>query len=180
MRLIKRITKFYWKTLRSSLDYARHVGVTVGKDCSLFTHKWGTEPWLVFIGNHVTISADVTFITHDGATRVFREQERYKDVKKYGKIQIKDNSFIGANSSILPGVCIGPNAVVGACSLVTKDVPEGCVYAGVPARFICTVHDYAEKCLANNLEYDKQLYKTNKKEAVLKALEAHEAKKKQP
>lgn len=117
------------------------------------------------------ISSSVSFITHDGATWVFRDKERYKDVKKYGKISIKDNCFIGAHSIVLPGVIIGPNAIVGAGSLVTKDVPEGCVYAGVPAHFICTTEEYAEKCLANNHEYDKILYKTNKKKAVLEMLE---------
>ncbi|RUR12111.1 acyltransferase [Legionella sp. km772] len=51
-------------------------------------------------------------------------------------IFVKEGSWIGANAVILPGVVIGKNSVVGAGSVVTKDVPDFCVVAGVPARVI--------------------------------------------
>ena len=94
----------------------------------------------------------------------------YKDVIRYGKIVVGDNSFIGLNVTILPNVTIGENSVIGACSLVCKDVEPNSVYAGVPARRICSIEEYAEKCLRETPEYDKAKYKENKKEEVLRAL----------
>lgn len=153
------------------IDRARKEGVVIGERCRLIgSPSWGSEPWLITLGNHVEISSNVRFITHDGATWVFREKERYKDVIRYGKIEIKDNCFIGANSTILPGVTIGPNSVVGACSLVRKDVSPNSVYAGNPARRICSIEDYAEKCLLQTPDYDRNNYRKNKQEEVLRIL----------
>lgn len=134
------------------------------------SHNWGSEPWLIKIGSHVRITADVQFITHDGGTWVFRDQEKYKDVIKYGAIVIKDNCFIGLGSIIMPGVTIGPNSVVGAGSVITKDVPEGTVYAGNPAKFICRTEEYAEKCYGNMPHYDIKAYHKNIEKEVLRAL----------
>jgi acetyltransferase-like isoleucine patch superfamily enzyme len=53
-----------------------------------------------------------------------------------GKVVIKENARIGSHSIVMPGVTIGKNAVVGAASFVTKDVPDDAVVAGVPARII--------------------------------------------
>jgi len=55
---------------------------------------------------------------------------------KKGKVIIKQNARIGSHSIVMPGVTIGKNAVVGAMSFVTKDVPDDAVVAGVPARII--------------------------------------------
>ena len=49
---------------------------------------------------------------------------------------IKDNAFIGSHSTILKGVTIGENAVIGACSLVSKDIPANEIWAGNPIKFI--------------------------------------------
>lgn len=152
-----------------NLYYMKKKGLQIAKDCSLVDFpSFGSEPYLIKIGKHVTISSKVQFFTHDGGTRVFRFQPRYKDVIKFGKIEIKDNCFIGAGSIILPGVTIGPNSVVGAGSVVTKDVPPNTVVAGNPARKIKTVEEYAEKSLAENPLYDLGNFKRNKQEEVVR------------
>ena len=101
---------------------------------------------------------------------MFRDIPKYKDVIRYGKIEIKDNCFIGANSTILPNVTIGPNSIVGAGSLVRSNIEPNSVYAGVPARRICSLDEYAEKCLLQTPVYDKELYKKDKITAVRNAL----------
>ena len=91
----------------------------------------------------------MTFITHDAATWVFREKEKYKGVAKFGNIQVGNNVFIGARSMILPNVEIGDDAIIAAGAVVTKSVPPGEVWGGVPAHFILTTKDYAAKCFDN-------------------------------
>lgn len=94
------------------------------------------------------ISGDVLFSNHDGGTWAFRHDEQYRLVSKFGRISVGDYTFIGARAMIMPGVKIGHHCVIGACSLVTKDVPDGTVVGGVPASVICTTEQYAEKCRA--------------------------------
>ena len=52
------------------------------------------------------------------------------------EVVIKKNAKIGAHSVIMPGVTIGENAIVGACSFVTEDIPDSAVYGGVPAKLL--------------------------------------------
>ena len=63
---------------------------------------------------------------------------------KIGRVNIGNNVFIGAESVVLPNVTIGDNVVIGANSTVTKDIPSNSVYAGNPAKFICTIDEYIE------------------------------------
>jgi acetyltransferase-like isoleucine patch superfamily enzyme len=150
-------------TLRWRLRRQVRRGLQIAADCRLVTMpNFGSEPYLITIGRHVTISSQVTFINHDGGTWVFREQQRYRHVIKYGRIVIHDNCFIGAGTIIMPGVSIGPNAVVAAGSVVTTDVPQNTVVGGVPARKIMTIEEYAEKALSQTPPYDVSAYKSNK------------------
>lgn len=55
---------------------------------------------------------------------------------KKGKVTIKKNAKIGTHSMIMPGVTIGENAIVGACSFVTEGIPDNAIVVGVPARVI--------------------------------------------
>jgi acetyltransferase-like isoleucine patch superfamily enzyme len=153
-----------WRVKR----YVRQ-GLQIADDCRLMDlPNFGSEPYLISIGRHVTISTRVSFINHDGGTWVFRHRPEYRDVIKFGRIVIHDNCFIGSGVTLMPGVSIGPNAVVAAQSVVTDDVPEGTVAAGVPARVLMSVEQYAEKCLAQTPPYDRQAYKSDKKRELVR------------
>lgn len=135
---------------------------------------WGSEPWLVTLGDHVYLTTRVQLITHDGGTWVLLDDPIYADVIKYGEIVIGDNVFVGLGSTIMPGVHIGDNCVIGAMSLVTKDVPSNTVAAGNPARVLCTYDEYARKCLGQTPDYDKEAYRTDKRREVLRIIAQRE------
>jgi acetyltransferase-like isoleucine patch superfamily enzyme len=148
----------------------RKAGLTIPDDCRLMRRfpNFGDEPYLVTIGHNVGFAAEVLFITHDGGTRVFKNQERYKKVIKYGRITILDNCVIGQRVIILPGVTIGPNSVVAAGSVVSRNVPPGVLAAGNPAKPVMTIHQYAEWSLAATPDYNEADYRKNKREFLLK------------
>ncbi len=133
----------------------------VGQKCRIYDVYFGSEPYLIEIGEHCTITSGVTFITHDGGLWIFRD--KIPDFQYFAPIKIKDNCFIGMNAIIMPGVTIGPNSVVGAGAVVTKDVPPNTVVAGVPARVIMTVEEYYDKKYPKykelNLPKDRKKYK---------------------
>lgn len=121
-------------------------GLKLGRDVRVIGKPdFGSEPYLIKIGDHVTVSSYVTFVTHDGATWVFRHRPEYAGLQRFGRIKIGNNCFIGARSIILPGVSIGENCVVGAGSVVTRSVPDNTVIAGSPARTICTYDEYVTR-----------------------------------
>jgi acetyltransferase-like isoleucine patch superfamily enzyme len=154
--------------MRSRLWLERRKGLQIADDCLLAGFPiFGSEPYLITIGKGVAIAAEVTFITHDGGTHVFRKQERFRKVIKYGRITVLDNCVIGYRSTILPGVTIGPNSVVAAGSVVTRSIPPNVVAAGNPAKPVLTVSAYAEWALAGTPEYDEEQYKHDKQSVLL-------------
>lgn len=163
-----------WKHI-NPIGYARHIGVEIGNDCSLSgSPNWGSEPYLISIGSHTAISFDCAFVTHDGSTWLFRNQERYRGVARFGKISVGNNCFIGARSIILPGVTIGDNVIIGAGAVVSKNVPAGEIWGGVPAHYISKVEGFAEKCLKETPKYDPQKYKKNRREEILRMLNSQQ------
>lgn len=126
-------------------NYFRKHGVQIGRNNRIMVREISEAPYLVKIGNHCTITSDVTFITHDGGGWIFTEEN--PSIQKFGTITILDNCFIGLKAIILPNVVIGPNAIVGAGSVVTRDVPANSVVAGNPAKIISTTNEYKEKVL---------------------------------
>ena len=85
------------------------------------------------IGNRVRIGHDVSLLTvdHDVGPEEMRSGPR-----KYGEIEIGDGAWLASRVVVLPGVRIGAGAVVAAGSVVTRDVPDNTLVAGVPARFV--------------------------------------------
>ena len=122
-------------------------GMVVGSGTLLFpdVESFGSEPYLIHIGSNCLIANGVKFITHDGAIRVINNREEYRYIdNKYGKIDVKDNVYIGENSIIMPNVTIGPNACVLPGSVVYKDIPANTVSGGNPARVKNTVDNFEE------------------------------------
>ncbi len=142
--------------------YRQEFGVTIGANCRIMSKHldlFGSEPYLISIGNNVTITEDVKFISHDGGVGIFRKE--IPGLNVFGRIVIKDNCFIGVNSVLMPNIVIGPNAVVGAGAVVTKDVPENTVVTGVPAKPLMSIQEYKDKALQKgliilNTDIDKQ------------------------
>ncbi|MFT5295397.1 MAG: acetyltransferase-like isoleucine patch superfamily enzyme [Colwellia sp.] len=107
--------------------------------------SFSSEPHLITLGEKITISGNVRFITHDGGYWVLRNLYDNFLCNSTGEIKVGDNVFIGIDSIILPNVTIGHNVIIGAGSIVTKDIPSNTVFAGVPARHICSINEYKLK-----------------------------------
>lgn len=159
-----KVFKIIKKIVLGRVKYAASEGVKMGKNIRLMKGvSFGSEPYLVELGERITISNHVEFITHDGGTWAFRDLPEYRDVIKYGRIKVGSHSFIGAHSIIMPGVTIGERCVIGAGSIVTKDIPDGTVACGSPAKVIKTTREYAEQSKKKMKPYEKEEYIKDKR-----------------
>lgn len=119
---------------------------SMGDHCYWHPTKIPVENYLMNIHDNVVVAANVTFLTHDVMEYMFNYIDGRATHSQYiGSIEIFDNCFIGANSTIMYNVKIGPNAIVAAGSVVTKDVPEGAIVGGNPARIIGKFDDLKNK-----------------------------------
>jgi acetyltransferase-like isoleucine patch superfamily enzyme len=124
---------------RDPVAFARSSGATIGERCRLIDCDFGSEPYLVTLGDHVSATS-TSFMTHDGGVWVFRD--RWPDADVFAPITVGSNVFFGAGVLVLPGVTIGDDVVVGAGSVVSRDLPSGCVAVGSPARPIHSLDEY--------------------------------------
>ncbi len=125
--------------------HLRKSGTEIGEGCWIVPTSFGTEPYLVRIGNHVAIAEGVSFMTHDGGPWIFRD--RIPDLQVLGPIVVCDNCYIGARAIIGPNVRIGPNSVVMAGSVVISDVPPNTLVLGVPARPLLSLDKFRQRCM---------------------------------
>ncbi len=128
----------------------RNIFSYTGENVRLPAMKLPLYPKLVSIHNNVEIASDVSFVVHDAIHGVINNDGHsgIQLTENKGTIEIYDNVFIGAGTIILPNVKIGPNAIVGAGSVINKDIPENSVCVGVPAKQIGTYDGYVQKCKA--------------------------------
>src|SRR5215831_14910005 len=100
--MLRKAWYFMFSFFFGNIFYARKLGVKVGRDCRLYINCFGSEPFLIEIGDHVTITSGVRFVTHDGSTWLINDDKGRRYL--YRKIIIGNNVFIGMNSIIMPGV----------------------------------------------------------------------------
>lgn len=117
-RISVELTVFYYRTIKR---------VDIGEDCTLHRHCKidGANPRGVHIGDRVRIAARAIIFAHD-----------YYGGRDKVDTYIGKQSIIGYAAIILPGVKIGNNVIVGAGSVVSKDIPDNCIVAGNPAKII--------------------------------------------
>src|SRR5436190_22527 len=130
---------FLWRIFcrPSGEDYAEYLRKfgklhSIGEGCRILPSAKIADPQFVRLGNNVSLST-CYIIPHDGSIAVLNKAYGVK-LDAVGKVDIRDNVFIGYNAIILRNVTIGPNAIVAAGAVVTKDVAEGDIVGGVPAR----------------------------------------------
>jgi acetyltransferase-like isoleucine patch superfamily enzyme len=146
--LINKIYKAYRLRQYNSYtiaEYFREQGAQIGEGCSIIANSLGTEPYLVKIGNNVTIAQGVVFMTHDGGVWIAKDVDF--NIQVFGPIIIEDNCVIGQNAILFPNIKIGKNSIVGAGSVVISDVPPDTIVMGIPARPFGSVVKYKEKCI---------------------------------
>lgn len=110
---------------------------------------FGSEPWIISLGKGIYLTDGVKFITHDGGTLLFRGVVPDLEITK--PITLGDNVYAGNNVIFLPGVNVGDNVIIGAGAVVTRDIPSGEVWGGVPARKIKDIGSYFEKIQEESL-----------------------------
>ena len=168
MSIIEKLAK-----RRDYVKYLRKKGCKIGEGCEIYlSANFGSEPYLIAIGNHVRVNSDVNFISHDGGVWVVRQYlkstlNEAEKIDMFGKIEVGNNVHIGTNATIMPGVKIGDNCIIGCGAIVTYDVPDNSVAVGVPARVIETLDEYIEKN-KDDFVYTKSMSAKGKRQYLLK------------
>lgn len=173
--LLSKIYRFFFPI--DEVTKYRRMGVEIGENSYLGSNVTidYSHYWLIKIGRNVKIGPETLILAHDTST---------KDTLGYTKIgivDIKDGVFIGSKSIILPHVVLGEGSIIGAGSVVTKDVPARVVVAGNPAKVICSTEEYYEKMrtkMTSDNTFDesytirKQISDTKKQE-MLDSIQKH-------
>ena len=136
----KRLIQIFFMWLANTLPLRGHQrwklvkkgGVNVTGPCWIYRNVYfdSVAPHLITIEKGVTITRGTTILTH------FLDPTQKGRMYRLGRVKIEEDVFIGCNVTICNTVTIGKGAIVGAGSIVTKDIPPYQVWAGNPARYI--------------------------------------------
>lgn len=165
MKFLQKIKKrIAQRSSASYIKYLRGKGYEIGegtflRDPKTFTCD-STRVASITIGKNVRFNVNNALIAHDASAKVFREV--FNDyLPSNGKIIIGNNVWLARNVTVLKGVTIGDNCIIGIGSTVMTDIPSNSVAVGTPARVICTIEEYYEKrqskALGESLEYARSI-----------------------
>lgn len=148
----KLIAYIWWKKRANYIDSLIKKGLKLGKNVDIIDAFFfdPSHCFLISIGDNCTICPNVRLIAHDASTK------KILGYTKIGRIDIKENCFIGDSVIVLPNVTIGPSSIIGAGSVVTKDIPPNTIAAGNPAKAITSVDDYIRKI--KNISRGKKVF----------------------
>lgn len=163
-KILKKIRIRHWKK----------EGLIVGKNFQLERNSYidSSFPWLIEIGNDVTIAPDSLILSHDGSTK------KAIGYSKIGKVVIGSNVFVGTKCIILPNTVIGNNVVIGAGSIVSGNIPDNTLVVGNPAKVVSSIEDFKNKhesIMKNSVIFDitytkKGKINQNKKDEMKKII----------
>jgi maltose O-acetyltransferase len=119
----------------------QEMGMRIGQNVWLPASTWidTNHCFLISIGDNTGFGEECLILAHDA------QMDEFLDATRIGRVVIHESCHIGARCVIMPGVEIGPRAIVGAGSIVTKSLPPNTVSAGNPARVICSLDEYLAK-----------------------------------
>lgn len=139
---------FYTSSSKRYIKYLRKAGVKVGDGTIVRDPKRilidTSRPELLEIGCNVLLHRDTVILTHDFASRTF--VTRFNEfIPSHKKVKIGNNVWFGEKVSVLKGVTIGDNVIIGYGAIVTKSIPSNSVAVGCPAKVICSYEEYFSK-----------------------------------
>ena len=152
MKFLQIIKRIKWRLALTNeirfIKYLREQGIVIGEKCHFGDPKTITidltRPYLVEIGDSVRMNKGFTLLTHDFTTSTL--QNVYNEfIPSSGKVKIGNNVYFAQKCTVLKGVTIGNNCIIGYGSLITKDIPDNSVVNGIPARVVCTIEEYYKK-----------------------------------
>ena len=117
----------------------------IGEDVIYYSRIFPADAKLLKIGSHVDIATNVRFLGHDGINRILSAMYSQNYTRTHGCIEVGNYVFIGSDSIILPNIRIGDNTIIGAGSIVTKDLEPGFIWGGVPAKRIGVFQDLIDR-----------------------------------
>ena len=140
-KIIKKTFRFFFKS-ENKINY---------KIGNLKKHNARIDaltPKFVEIGDGFVSAPGAIVLSHDASPFIHINMYRVEFTR------IGNNVFLGANSVVLPGVNIGDNVIVGAGAVVTKDIANDMVVAGNPAKVMCHINEYFEKCKTRGVLFE--------------------------
>ena len=129
---------------------------TVGKNFFMNVNGKLMDSGKITIGDNVFIAPDVCIVTEEHAMDV---EQRVAGLEYTHPVTIGDNVWICTGAIILPGVTIGADSVIGAGSVVTKDIPDNTIAVGNPCRVLRTITEEDRNYCFKDREFDVEDYK---------------------
>jgi acetyltransferase-like isoleucine patch superfamily enzyme len=161
-KTIRRLVLGYRADQDSYVRYLKKIGVKIGENIEIFTPANtfidNTNPHLLTIGSNVSITGPSSILTHDYSVCVTKKYTLGEILGCQKKTVIGDNVFIGWGACILPGAVIGNNTIIGAYSVVCGVLESDSVYAGNPAKKICSLNEYYAKRKSKQLSEAVTIY----------------------